>query len=124
MDLKKKLLKQRIIELFDGILKKEVSRTLTPAVLKELILKVIGKWSSKSEKEIKVSAKEKHQLQDLVMKGLKKELKDTVTIHVSKEISHGFRIGIKGENIYYDFSDESISGMLKMFLNPTINELL
>jgi V/A-type H+-transporting ATPase subunit E len=118
------LLKQRITELFDTVLKREVSQTLTPDVLKELILKVIGKWSGKEGTEIVVSAKDKKRLQDILLKSLEKDLKDTVTIKVSKDISHGFRIGLKGENSYYDFSDESISALLKMFLNPSIKELV
>jgi V/A-type H+-transporting ATPase subunit E len=118
------LLKEKITELFDRLLKREVVQALTPDVMKELILKIISKWSGSTDTELLVSEKDKKQLRDMVLKGLKKDLKDTVTIQASPDLAHGFRIGLKDENIYYDFSDESITEMLKMFLNPGIKELL
>ena len=118
------LLKEKVTQLLDSLLKGEIIRALSPDVMKELIVKMIGKWSGKEGVEIVLSEKDRKQLKDVILTSLKKEIKETVTIQVSQDIAHGFRIGLKGKNIYYDFSDESISEMLKLFLNPDIQEIL
>ena len=118
------LLKERITDLFDSILKQEVAKALTADVMKDLIIKIAGKWSSKTDMEIVLSNQDKKKLKDTVLRGLKKRSKDSLTIQASPDLSHGFRIGIKDDNIYYDFSDESIAAMLKLFLNAELKELL
>lgn len=118
------LLRAKFTELFDRVFKKEVSKSLAPDFLKELILKIVDKWSDDVNAEIILSKKDKKQLEDLLFSSLKDELKDSITIKVSSDISRGFRFGLKGEHLYYDFSDESIAEMLKMFLNPRLKQIL
>ena len=42
----------------------------------------------------------------------------------SPDFTHGFRIGLKGKDVYYDFSDESIAEMLRAALNPRLKEIV
>ena len=56
--------------------------------------------------------------------GLKDTLKNDFEIKVSNRINKGFRIGIKDEDVYYDFTDESIASSLLEFLNPTLQKLV
>jgi len=118
------LLKERLIELFDRIFKRELSEILKPDFLKELILNIIKRWSDHPDAEIIVSEKDKKKLEEHLFAGVKGQLKESITIKTSSEIAHGFRIGLKGENVYYDFTDESIMDMIRMFLNPRLNEIL
>ena len=63
-------------------------------------------------------------LEGLLFKALKKELKESVTIRIGHGMTKGFRIGVKGEDVYYDISDESIAALLKSFLNPGLNAIV
>ena len=119
------LVKERITGLFDSALKKEVSEALSPDFLKDLILKVLSEWVKKNtDVEIEISGKDKEKLIDLVSSKLKKDLKDSVTIKLGNRATQGFRIGLKDEHVYYDFSEDSIAEALRMFLNPTLREIL
>lgn len=118
------LFKKRLSELFDNVFKRHVGAALDSGFLNELILKIVDKWSEKSSFEITISKDDKKELENLLFSGLKKDVKDSITLKVSSDISKGFRIGVKGENVYYDFSDESIAELLRSYLNPRINEIL
>ena len=118
------LLRERFTALFDNVFKKEVSGTLTPDFLKEIILKIVDKWLKNPNIDIVLSEEDKKKLEKLLFASIKKDLKKSITIHASSDVIQGFRIGQKGEEVYYDFSDETIANMLKMFLNPRLNEIL
>tara|TARA_B100000315_G_C14402284_1_gene507033 strand:+ start:34 stop:642 length:609 start_codon:yes stop_codon:yes gene_type:complete len=119
-------LRGEISGLFGKILKKKVSSSLEPDFIKELIIKIINTWSPNKGAivEISVSQGDKEKLETLILSGLKDQVKETIEVKVNKALDKGFRIGLKGENIQYDFTDESILEALKEFLNPAIAEML
>ena len=118
------LLKEKLMAMFDRVFKREVSGTLTHDFVKELILNIVKTWAKKSEVEIEVNEKDKKKLEKLMFEGISKDLKDAILVKPSPDMEHGFRVGMKGEDVYYDFSDESIAEMLKGFLNPRLNDIL
>ena len=118
------LLRERFVALFDRVFRREVGEALSPDLIKALIEKVIDKWIEKEGAEIIVAKADKKNLEKVLFAGLKKELKDSVILKTGHGISGGFRIGKKGEDVYYDFTDESIAALLKSFLNPSLNEIL
>lgn len=123
-DLRLKL-KEELTELFNKALKSKVGKDLNPNFMKELILKLVdGLLKKDGRVEILSSKEDKQKLEKLLEDGLREELKRPVTIKVSSDIEKGFRIGVKGDDAYYDFSDESILESLKVFLNPAIASML
>ena len=118
------LLKENITKLFDRILKKKVADSLSPKFLNELILKIVAQWPENKQANILLNGEDKEKLQKLLFSNLEDELKDSITLKVSNSVSQGFRIGLNGESAYYDFSDESITEALKLFLNPVLKELM
>ena len=117
-------LKERIVELFDRVFQREVSRTLTPDFLKELILKVVSAWTPDAKVEIVLNDADKDGLQTLLLSGLGEEFKNSVSLSANSDISGGFRIGLNGEHVYYDFSDGSIADALKAYVNPDLRKIL
>lgn len=118
------LLKGRIQTLFDNVFKQEVAGTMRPEFLKSLILNLIENWGEDSEAEITVSQSEVKELEKLLASGLKKKAKTGITLKASPDFSHGFRIGLKGRDVYYDFSDDSIAEVLRNALNARLKEIL
>ncbi len=118
------LLHKEFTSLFDRVFKQEVAETLEPAFLKELIVKIVDGWIKSSSAKIDLNKKDLDQLERLLFSGVRKDLKKTITLKPSSGISHGFRIGLKGEDVYYDFSDESIAEMLSLFLNQRLIAIL
>ncbi len=118
------LLKSRVTELFDRVFRRRVVETLTPDCLKELIGKLVDAWSKNAEVEVALHPRDVERLEAVLFQGLRESLKDTVVLKPAPEIAAGFRIGLKGDDVYYDFTDESIAETLRRFINPRLREIL
>ena len=118
------LTKEKLLKLFEAAFRKELGDTMSPDFVKDLILKIVENWGKENQLEVLVSDKDVEKLQKLLFTKARQDLKEMVTIKVDKGISKGFRIGLKDNNLYYDFTDESIAEFLGEFLNPRIREIL
>jgi V/A-type H+-transporting ATPase subunit E len=119
-------LRERVTEFFDRIVKEKVSSELTPAALKEVIIKAAEGFGKSGELDIEVlvSEEDKDKIKKALFGEFKKEAKKHFTIKGSKGIDKGFRIGKTGKDSYVDFTDEAIAEALKKYLNPKLVELL
>lgn len=119
------LVKEQIIKLFESLLKKNISQRLSPEFMKELIGKIVDKWSpEETSLEITINEKDRKKLEELLLNETKKELQKGIVIKVNNMIESGFHIRAKGEDAYYDFSEDSIAEALKTFLNPSVSAIL
>lgn len=119
-------LKEKLVGVFDAAFKREVQTALSPEFIKEVIIKIVKAWKPKNEQTLEVilSSDDAKKLQELGFSQIKKELNNEVVIKTSANVSKGFRIGIKGEEMYYDFSDESILESLKDLISPALARIL
>ncbi len=119
-------LRQQINSLFDGAFKKKIDKELDAKLVAGLIVSIVEKWSlsQKQELEVLVSKADQKRISEVALSALKKEAKEKIEIKTAKSVSKGFMIGLKGEDVFYDFTDESILESLKVFLNPTARDLL
>jgi V/A-type H+/Na+-transporting ATPase subunit E len=118
------LLQARIEALFDRVFRKRVASALTPETLKELISTVVAAWAGGARVEVGLSETDKEQLQGLLFAGLREELKDSITLVVNRKVARGFRLGIQGEDVHYDFTDETIAAVLKSYVGADLRRLL
>ncbi len=117
------LFKSKITNLFDAVFKRETKATLSPEFMKEMILKIVDEWKN-AQADVTVNENDQAQLEQILFAGLAEDVKKGITIKPSSAVSGGFQIGVKNENVYYDFTDDSIAAILKSFLNPKLNEIL
>ena len=117
------LLKRRIHALFDAVFKSASAEALKPDFMQKLISKLVQQWSEK-DLEVRVSETDLKSLQRLLFAGVRKKVKSGIDLKASAELQHGFRIGVKGDNVYYDFTDDSIAEILRISLNPRLKEIL
>lgn len=117
------LLKSQIRTLFDRVFKQAVSETMEPEFLKNLIVKIAA-HSGEGDLTVELTNKDLKGLESTLLNGIKREIKQGITLKASSDLTGGFYIGIKGEDVYYDFSDESIAELLKNALNPRLKEIL
>ena len=119
------LVKERITAELDKILKGEVTKTLTPEFTAGLISRIAENWApDKEQLEVLVSEEERESLKNLILGKLKDKAKDNLVIKAGRDISRGFRIGVKGDEVYYDFSGEAIAEILKELVNPLVKKIL
>lgn len=116
--------KENLQKLFDRVFKKEIAKTLSPEFIKEIILAMVKSSASNTKLEFVVSEKDVEKLEALVLAATRESLKEPVTFRVDRGIAQGFRVSRKGEEVYYDFTDQSIAEVLQEFLNPVLRSLL
>ncbi len=118
--------REKLTLIFDNILKRETEEALRPKALTEILGKIIDKWSPKEDKilEVLVSQEDKEELSRLLLTKFKGKAEGKFEIKSSKLIKKGFQVGVKGEDTYYDFSDEGIIESLSLFLNPYLSSLI
>ena len=116
--------KEKLLKLFAAAFKQKIGATMSPGFMKEMVLKMTENWGKDKAVELLVSERDLKQLRDLVVSDTRTGLKEAVTIKVDKGISRGFRVGLRGSDVYYDLTDESIAEFLGEFLNPGIREIL
>jgi V/A-type H+/Na+-transporting ATPase subunit E len=117
-------LKERITALFDRVLKTKVGEVMGPEFLKELILKMAGGLSADKGVNVILGAAEVEKLKNLLQAGTREELHRPVVLRAGNVTAGGFRIGIEGEDVYYDFTTESVAEALRSFLNPALKNIL
>lgn len=120
------MLKKRITDLFDSVLKKNLSEQMTADVLGEAISELIKNFKKDEtfNVEILLNEKNKKTFEEKVLSLLSAEIKKGVTFKVSPSVELGFRIGEKDKNCYYDFTAEAINEALRVYLNPKLTEIL
>ena len=52
------------------------------------------------------------------------DLKETIVLSAGTRTSRGFRIGIEGESVYYDFTEGAIAEALRECISPRLREIL
>ena len=119
-------MRERVIEFFDRIVKDKVSGELGANVLGEIIIKAVEnlKRDSSFDIEVLVNEKDRKKLEKMLFSALSKEAKNRIKITGKKGLEKGFRIGEKGKDSYFDFTDEAITEAFKRYLNPKLVQLL
>ncbi len=117
--------KERITDLLDKIFKAEISETLTPEFTQELILKVVEALGEGENYEISVSEEDRDKLVEMLFGEAQAEVDDErIDLLPEREVSQGIRVSVKGEDVYYDLTDEGLANYLNEFLNPAIQKVL
>ena len=119
-------LRNEINSLLARLIKQRVAKEFEPALMAKLIVAIVGNWSKAkgADLEVLVNKADKQKLESLLYKELKDRAREKIEIKINKTIDKGFRIGIKGDDLYYDFTDEALSETFKEFLNPAIGAML
>lgn len=118
------VLKEKVTAILEQALLADVDETLDKDFLKDLIVKVAEVWAKDEDVEVLVGGVDVDALTAQLKNALAKNVKGTVEVKLDRKIAKGFRIGKKGSDLFYDFTDESILEALRVFLNPKLAEIL
>jgi V/A-type H+-transporting ATPase subunit E len=118
-------LQTKITDLFNIIIKKEVSAAMDDKVLAETIVKLIGSWKSGTENlQVLLSEKDYRNVENVLRTKLADQIKKGFEVKASKNLDAGFLVSVKDGSAYHNFSAEGISEVLSEYLNPRISSLL
>ena len=116
--------KEEIKKIFERILKQKVDEKLSLDTLKDIIVSFAQNIAKGKAIDVLVSPDNQKQLNNMITKEIKGELKKGITIKPDPRIKKGIRVGIEGDEAYYDITDEGISEFLKQFLSPQLSKLI
>ncbi len=119
-------LREKIVAIFDDLLKRDIAGSLNPQVVKDMIVQILSNWKPGEDDSIEILTSEKNResLRDLLISEFKDKIKTGFEIKIHPGLGRGFRIGIKGEDLHYDFSDQGIADVIAVFLNKDIAEIV
>ncbi|MCF7832157.1 MAG: hypothetical protein K9N05_01100 [Candidatus Marinimicrobia bacterium] len=118
------VLKEKITAILEQALLTDIDKAMDKDFLKNLIVKIAGVWAKDGDVEVLVNGVDVDALMAQLKSALTNNVKSTIEVKLDRKISNGFRIGKKGDNLFYDFTDESILEALRVFLNPKLAEIL
>lgn len=111
-----------LTEIFTTLVKKECQTVLSGETLKTLIFKVVEGWQIEKNGdiclEVLLSETDRDTLHEVFLTRLNEEIRSGIELKVHKNIEKGFRVGVRGEHSYFDFTDEGIADALAAYLNP------
>lgn len=118
------LVKEQLGKLFDRVLLREVQTHLNPEFMTTTIEHIVNQWKPDGAFEISLSEKDASELSDTLLTRLKRQIDESITIKINPNLTSGFRLNKKEDALTYDFSDESITEALKIFLNPQLKKIM
>lgn len=111
-----------LTEIFNSLIKKEYQNVLSGKILETVLLKLIEGWQKNemgdTDIELFLSESDRDALFEGFLSKLKEEIKSGIELKIHPDIEGGFRIGMKGSHVYYDFTDKGIADILAEYLNP------
>jgi V/A-type H+-transporting ATPase subunit E len=119
--------KQEIVKLFDRIVRREVRATLTPDVIRQMIVTLLDKWRMEElfpGVEILLSERDCAALEEGFVDKLQGQIREGVSLKPVRTIDRGFRIGERDGAVHYDLTDEAIADVLSQYLNPRVAAIL
>ena len=119
--------KKEIEILLDKIVSQAVASSYKEDTLKAVLPEIFKAWASKSEADsldLLLSEDTLGKLKSWAVGALSAELKKGVELKSDRNLGSGFRIANKDGSAYYDFSAESVAGLLSAYLNPQLAEIM
>ena len=111
-----------LTEIFNSRIKKEYQQVLTGKTLETVLIKLIEGWQENgmgdTDIELLVGESDRDVLFEGFLSKLNEEIKSGIELNTHPDIEGGFRVGMKDNHVYYDFTDEGIANVLAEYLNP------
>ena len=118
-------LNRGVRDLFERGFGRQLGKVLDePTFLKELISALARDWAGGKGVTVSVRPELGEDLLKVAKSGLESILDEGIEIRLNRSITNGFRIRREGDQVAYDFSDESVVEALKVHLSPQLIELL
>ena len=112
----------------EAVVSLEVGKALTPATMAQIIEKMLEAFASGGARpkglDVLLSEPDRASLESLVLSRFKARLADGVNLRPVPEIEAGIKVGISGDNLFFDFTGEALTEMLCTYLNLRLAQLV
>ncbi|MBQ7251668.1 MAG: hypothetical protein IJS32_03595 [Kiritimatiellae bacterium] len=110
-----------------GIVSDKVGEALTPDTIARMLVKIAGEYAASggtTDLAAMVGDADAAALKASFAKEYSDKLSRGIDIQSDRNIFKGFRVGVKGGQVFHDFSKDAIAESLASFLRPELAELV
>lgn len=103
-----------------------VNGAMTPEVMSSIIQEMAKNYAAGKDDSIEVllSRQSQEEAVSLLKKALLESLKKDPVIHLTNDFSGGLQISFKGDEVFFDFSNDALAGILCQFAGARLSALL
>jgi V/A-type H+-transporting ATPase subunit E len=110
---------------FKNVVKESTAEAMTPDLMGKIILEMVKNYNVKNpsgEADLKLilAQKDRDAMENLLKTSLVNSLKKTPEISLGQNFTAGIKISFKGDDVFFDFSDEAISEMICAYVGPRL----
>ena len=107
----------------EKIVRESVGKAMTAEVLEKIILSMAEKYMTDGSPalEILLAPKDAETVVSGLKAGLLANLKAVPEIKISKNLTAGLKIGVKGSDLYFDFSDDALTDVICSYAGPNVS---
>jgi V/A-type H+-transporting ATPase subunit E len=107
----------------EGLVRDSLGQAITPEVMGQIVVKMAEKYLAQdngSTVEILLSPADAAALEAGLKAGLLVNLKAKPEIQLSSNIASGLKIGVKGTDLFFDFSDDALTDVICSYAGPKL----
>ncbi len=102
---------------------------MTPELMGKILLIMVDNYCKNNPNtdpdiEVLLTENDMDTMQALFNGALLKDLKTNPEISLGHDFAAGIKVGFKGDDIFFDFSDDAIADIICKFIGPKLSEML
>ena len=118
-------LRGELLNRFKSVVKEATADAMTPDLMGKIILEMVKNYNAKNPSgeadiELILAQKDIDAMEKLFKTSLVNSLKKNPEISLGQNFSAGIKISFKGNDVFFDFSDEAISDMICTYVGPRL----
>ena len=118
-------LQGEILNRFKNVVKEVTADAMTPDLMGKIILEMVKNYnlknpSGEADIELILAQKDIDSMEKLFKTSLVNSLKKNPCIALGQNFAAGVKISFKGDDVFFDFSDEAISEMICAYVGPRL----
>ena len=118
-------LRGELLNRFKSVVKEATADAMTPDLMGKIILEMVKNYNAKNpsgEADIALilAQKDIDAMEKLFKTSLVNSLKKNPEISLGQNFAAGIKISFKGDDVFFDFSDEAISDMICTYVGPRL----
>ncbi len=120
-------LRQELETRLKNVVLAATEEVMTPEFMGQIIMEAVGKFDASvvdQGLDVMVNARNLEKMDKLFKGSLLENLKQEPELFAGHDFGGGLKLGFKGNDIFYDFSDEALTELICAYVGPRLTEII
>ncbi len=120
-------LRQELETRLKNVVLAAAEEVMTPEFMGQIIMEAVGKFDASvvdQGLDVMVNARNLEKMDKLFKGSLLENLKKEPELFAGHDFGGGLKLGFKGNDIFYDFSDEALTELICAYVGPRLTEII